>query len=294
MKRYGFSVLAAALSVGLITPTADACWWLFRRKAETTEVRREVRSEEAVVVAPTPTTPPGSEQCSIESKIAAGDAQCVKTQRRWVEAVYDTREKRQYCPPVLEVRYREVERPAQFQVCYKQEWVAPIFENVCRKEWIAPTFKQICREIKEECLYQDISVQKYIPPKVRCATKTRCVPDGKGGFTTVEDTDFIIEEAGRFETVSERKLVKEGGARMVFETVQDKAGFFKEHIETVMVKPGYYRTLEERVQVKPAHMEKISEMFEVSPAKLDTIQEKVLVRPAHWEEIAEEVTKNPC
>jgi len=294
MKRYGFSLLAGALSVGFITPTADACWWLFRRKAETTEVRREVRTEEVAPVAATPTTPPGSEQCSIESKVGAAQAECVKTKRRWVEAVYETREKRQYCPPVLEVRCREIERPAQFQVCYKQEWVAPIYENVCRKEWVAPTFTQVCREVKEECLYQDVAVQKYIPPKVRCATKTRCIPDGKGGFTTIEDTDFIIEERGRFETVSERKLVKEGGSRMVFETVQNKAGFWREHIETVLVKPGYYRTLEERMQVKPAHVEKISEMVEVQPAKVDTIQEKVLVRPAHWEEIAEEVTKNPC
>jgi len=296
-RKLALPALAAALGIGVITPTADACWWLYRRKATTTTETRTERAAPvaAAPVAPIPGPPPGAvEGCTIESKVGMENAQCVKSQRRWVEAVYETREHKTYCPPKLEVRYREVARPAVMQTCYKQEWVAPVFENVCRKEWIPPTFKQVCREVKEGCQYQDVTFQKYIPPKVRCATKTRCVPDGRGGFTSIEDTDFIIEEKGRFETVSERKLVHEGGSQMVFETVQDKPGFFKEHIETVMVKPGYYRTVTEQMQIKAACSEKLAETVEVEPAKVETIQEKVLVKPAHWEEVAEEVTRNPC
>lgn len=205
----------------------------------------------------------------------------IKPKTRLVESVYETREKKQFVPPVI------------YSTQYKQVWVPAEYTTVCRKEWVPRTFKTVCREVKGECIYEDVQAQKYIPPKVRCVKTDRCIPDGNGGFTKVEDVDFVIEEQGRFETVSEKRMVRQTPDTMMFETVEDKPGYWKEHIETVMVKPGHYRTVAEQVKVCEGWCETVEELVEVQPARVETVQEQVLVKPARYEECETEVERNP-
>jgi hypothetical protein len=320
-KSMAVPALTAAIGFGLAVPTAEACYFLYRKKA-TTEVRREERPavvEQRPVAGPPPAAPiqqaqpvaqcspaaqrpvagpppaAPAEGCNIESKAGFDmQANVVRPKTRLVEAVYETREKKRFIPAVLETRFREIQHPAVYQTGYEQEWVAPVYQTVCNKEWVPPTFKTVSQEIKGECQYKDVTFQKYCPAKTKAVTKTRCVPDGKGGFSTVDDVDIVIEQPARFETVTERKMVAEGCNSLTFQTVQDKPGFWKEHIQTVMVQPGYYRTVEKRMLVKEAWTERVAELVEVSPARCETVQEQVLVRPAHYEEVTEELVKNPC
>ena len=125
---------------------------------------------------------------------------------------------------MLETRTRQVEVAAIYQTSYRQEWIAAEYTSVCRREYHPATFRSVCREVTDEPQYREISVQKYVPPVVKCEKVVRCTPDGKGGFTSVEDVKLVIVSQGRFEMQTERKLIAEGGSRMIFETVQDKPG----------------------------------------------------------------------
>ena len=113
---------------------------------------------------------------------------------------------------------------------------------------------------------------RYVPPVVKCEKSVRCTPDGLGGFTSVEEVKLVIVSQGRFEMQTERKLVAEGGSRMVFETLQDKPGYFIERIENVLVKPGMYRTVQDRMLVKAAHRELITETVEIKPGRLELVE----------------------
>jgi hypothetical protein len=290
-KPVGFAI-AAGMFASLAAPqSADACWWLYKKSAAAEPAVEapapgpgpvaEIAPRVVVIV---PTTPSRAEECAIANKGLVGDV--VKSNRRWVEAVYEVRSKQAYATPVLETRTRTVEVAAVYQTAYRQEWIAAEYTSVCRREYHPATFRSVCREVTDEPQYREISVQKYVPPVVKCEKQVRCTPDGKGGFTSVEDVKLVIVSQGRFEMQTERKLIAEGGSRMIFETAQDKPGYFVERIENVMVKPGMYRTVQDRVLVQEARKELVTETFEVKPGRLETVEEKVMVRPAQWEEAA--------
>src|SRR4051812_50058678 len=86
--------LSAAMLLGVAAPqSADACWWLFQKKA-TTSVAVEAPAPGPLPEIVTAPTPGPREECAIENKNLAGTV--TKSNRRWVEAVYETRNRQQY------------------------------------------------------------------------------------------------------------------------------------------------------------------------------------------------------
>lgn len=289
--------LAAIALLGMAQP-AEACWWLFKKQAA--EAPAAPPAPVAAPAAPAappvvaaPAAPPVAEECAIESKLPAG-LNVIKSQRKWVEPVYEMRDQTQYCPPVLETVMVDVPVPEQTQTCFRQVWVEPVFTTACRKVYHPPTFKTVCQPIEVPATFTSRDVQKYVPPVVRCEKKARCIPDGRGGFTSVEDVEFIVDKPGRFETVSEKIVLTEATTTMRTETVQDKPGYYTEHVETMMVSPGYFRTVDEKVVVRPASVMKVPTYREVKPGRIEKVQVKVLAAPGHWEEVGAPPVANPC